>query len=138
MLSKAIALASEAHKNQFDKQGEPYILHPIRVMMSLRQDGFPPLYQAVGVLHDVVEDTSITIQQIEAEFGKLVSVPLEFLTHQEHVTYFQYIRNIRDNPIALEVKKRDIIDNADFRRFFQKVKYDKYAKAMGILMGQRK
>ena len=138
MLDRAIALASEAHKGQFDKQGEPYILHPIRVMMDLRKDGFSEVYQTVGVLHDVVEDTAIEMDQIHDDFGIVIAAPLTLLTLEKDVPYFDYIRGILNDPVSVEVKKRDLTDNTDFRRFFHKVKYDKYARAMAILMGQKR
>ena len=135
-LAEAIALASKAHKGQMDKQGAPYILHPLRIMLSLRDDGFSEIHQIVGVLHDVVEDTPVSLDEIKERFGDRVACAIELLTHEKGVNYFDYIRAIRKDPIATEVKKRDLTDNSDFRRFFVGVAYSKYAKAMGILMGQ--
>ena len=135
-LAEAIALAAKAHKDQIDKQGEPYILHPLRVMMALKEDGYSEDYQIAGVLHDVVEDTPITVAYVRERFGPAVGDAVEALTHEKGCPYLDYVREIRKLPIATEVKKRDLTDNAYFRRFFHGVKYEKYAKAMAILMGQ--
>ena len=135
-LSRAIALASEAHKHQQDKQGAPYILHPLRVMMALRNDGLAEVFQVVGVLHDIVEDTSVVIGEIQMDFGEVVARSVRALTRVPGEDYLDHIRAMRKYPIAAEVKKRDLADNADFRRFFHGVAYSKYAKAMGILLGQ--
>ena len=133
-LDAAIALAATAHAGQVDKQGAPYILHPLRVMMDLREDGFPEIYQIVGVLHDAIEDTDITIDEIRKNFGDRVAGALVLLTHGKGVPYLEYVQAITVDPIATEVKKRDLRDNTDFRRFFPGVDYTKYAKAMAILL----
>ena len=134
-LSRAIALASEAHKNQQDKQGAPYILHPLRVMMALRNDGLNEIHQIIGVLHDVVEDTDVTLKELRREFGNGVSASVDALTRKPGANYLEHIRAMRGWTVAVEVKKRDLADNADFRRFFHGAAYSRYAKAMGILLG---
>lgn len=135
-LAKAIAIASKAHEHQQDKQGAPYILHPLRVMLALRNDGLSEIHQIVGVLHDVVEDTSITIEGIVFDFGITVGESVKALTRLHGTNYLDHIRAMRSYPIAVEVKKRDLTDNTDFRRFFHGAGYERYAKAMGILLGQ--
>ena len=137
-LDDAIKLACTAHAGALDKQGDSYILHPLRVMMALKDDGFSEIYQIVGVLHDVVEDSSTTVEEITEYLGLRVGEAIAKLTHKEDLFYMDYIREIRSDPIALEVKKQDIMDNTNFKRFFHGVKYNKYAKAMSILMGQSK
>lgn len=134
-LDRAIALAAKAHEGQTDKQGAPYILHPLRVMMACRADGLSDPHQIVAVLHDVIEDTDTKIEEIREAFGDTVADALDAVSRKSEVTYLGYIRAMRKYPIAVEVKKRDIIDNCDFRRFFYGVGYERMAKAMAILTG---
>ena len=72
MLGEAIAFAAEAHKEGTDLQKVAYILHPVRVADALRQDHWSETHQVSGVLHDTVEDTDITLEQIQKRFGNLI------------------------------------------------------------------
>lgn len=137
-LDRAIEMAAAAHRGQKDRNGEPYILHPLRVMMALRDAGLSERHQIVGILHDVVEDTPITISQVRLTFGPEVGDAVEALTHDDSRPYMQYIRDLLSCPIAVEVKKRDLTDNADFRRYCEGVGYGRYAKAMAVLIGESK
>ena len=133
-LDEAIALAATAHCGQVDKQGAPYILHPLRVMMALRNEGLSEIYQIVGILHDTVEDSEVSLDEIRDRFGDRAADALELLTHEKGVPYLEYVQLITVDPIATEVKKRDLRDNSDFSRFFPGVNYPKYAQAMAILL----
>src|SRR5205807_5925884 len=87
-LEKAIALAAQAHAGQRDKQGLPYILHPLRVMMRVEGD----LARIVAVLHDTLEDTDVTAADLRREgFGDDVIEPLELVTHDKHEPYADYV-----------------------------------------------
>ena len=113
-LTRAIEIATEAHKGQFDKSGKDYICHPLRVMeMGKTEDE-----KIVGVLHDVVEDSPWTSQELEAEgFSKQITDALRCLTKtSENENYDEYIERIKKNPLAVSVKLNDLTDNMDIRR----------------------
>ncbi len=113
-LEEAIALAAYQHAEQVDKAGLPYILHPLGVMISLRNAGYGDEYLMVGVLHDVFEDTDITFETFVDQFEPEDEVlhALKSLTRQEHETYVEFINRImRGNHVARVVKEADIIDN---------------------------
>lgn len=113
MLEKAIAIAVEAHRGQLDKAGKPYILHPLRVMLA----GKTIDEMICGVLHDVVEDTPISIEMLETEgFSPSILDALRLLTRDSHVPYQDYIRRLADNPLALQVKLYDLHDNLNRER----------------------
>ena len=112
-IANAMALAAEAHKDQYDKSGVSYILHPSRIMhrMNTRTE------QSVGVLHDVVEDTPITLQDLkEKGYSQEVIDALDHLTKREGENYGEFITRCRKNPIAVKVKIADLEDNMDIRR----------------------
>jgi len=112
-IEKAISIAVQAHSGQKDKAGMPYVLHPIRLM--LRQDS--PEAMVVAVLHDVVEDTDITFDQLaEAGFSVAVLEAISLLTHDKNIPYMDYIKGIAGNAIARQVKLADLIDNIDLSR----------------------
>jgi (p)ppGpp synthase/HD superfamily hydrolase len=112
-LAKAIAIAAQAHQNQKDKSGFPYILHPIRVMMRMHSD----VDMIVAILHDVVEDTDWTLEQLRAEgFSEEVLQAVAGLTHQENEGYDKFLARIESNAIARRVKLADLEDNMDVRR----------------------
>jgi (p)ppGpp synthase/HD superfamily hydrolase len=112
-IEKAISIAVQAHSGQKDKAGMPYVLHPLRLM--LRQDSTEAMIGAV--LHDVVEDTDITIDQLaEAGFSSAVLEAISLLTHDKSIPYMDYIRAIARNAIARQVKLADLIDNMDLNR----------------------
>ena len=109
LIFRAKQIAHEAHKTQTRWGGEPYITHPARVAASLSQHG--PTIQAVAWLHDVVEDTSVTLDDIEQELGSNVSDKLEALTHKAGETYAEYIQRVGESFIATLVKLADLDDN---------------------------
>ena len=115
-LAKAIAIASASHITQFDRGGQPYILHPLRVMFRLRTDDHELM--AIAVLHDVVEDdVDITIESLKAEgFSHRVTDALLSLTHLSEESYFDYIEAMANNKDALLVKKEDLDDNSRITR----------------------
>jgi len=110
-LSAAIVLATSAHAGQVDKGGNPYILHPLRIMMKMPCE----VTRMLAVLHDVVEDTYVTMADIRNQFGREIADPLELLTHT-HGTYKEYVQKLAVNDLARTVKIGDIIDNMDLTR----------------------
>lgn len=107
----AVAVALKAHDGQVDKKGVPYILHPLRVGASLHE--FGDEYVIAGMLHDVVEDTPMTIADLEA-LGASASVvtALALLTKtDEHEPYLKYVERAATHDIAGWVKTADIVDN---------------------------
>ncbi len=113
LLERAIEIAVTAHRHQRQKNGLPYILHPLALM--LRVDSVKG--KMVAVLHDVVEDSSWTLAELEREgFPKEVLAALDCLTHREGESYEEYIDRISQNPLAVEVKLADLEDNMDITR----------------------
>lgn len=113
-LSQAILIATIAHDQQFDKAGKPYILHPLHVMNQLL---FDTQLATIGVLHDVVEDSGITLLNLRQRgFSDRVTSALSLLTHNPDVSYSQYIQEISTNYDALRVKRKDLQHNSDITR----------------------
>ena len=112
-LESAIEIASRAHAGVRDKQGQPYILHPIRVMMGVESEEA----KIVAVLHDVVEDTAMTLETLRGEgFSEQVLEALSRVTHEESQSYAEYVIACHSNPIARQVKLSDLRDNANLDR----------------------
>lgn len=114
-LNRAIAIAVDAHTGQRDRAGEPYILHPLRVMLSLPDEEL----RIIGVLHDVVEDSPLWgISRLEAEgFSPIVIDALRCLTKQPGEPYFtSFIPRCASNEAARVVKIADLRDNSDEAR----------------------
>ncbi len=112
-LEKAIEIAAKAHSGQTDKAGAPYILHPLRVMLRVTT----PYEQMAAVLHDVVEDTSITLDDLRAEgFSEKVVAAVDALTKRDGETRVDTAKRAAANPIARFVKLADNAENMDFSR----------------------
>ena len=136
MLERAIEIAVEAHKGQVDKGGSPYILHPLRVMMSVHGES----EKIVGVLHDVVEDSDWTFEDLLADgFSAEVIEALKSVTkNSDNEDYDSFIQRAMQNPIGRKVKIADIRDNLDVTRISNITDKDvkrinKYKKALKIL-----
>lgn len=116
-LVDAIRLAVEHHGQTMEKSGrDPYILHPLRVMLAQQTE----FGRMVGVLHDTVEDTSLTIEQLESHgFPPEVIEALKLVTHNDGSPYDDYIDRLKHNPIARKVKLADLEDNMNVRRLEQ-------------------
>ena len=113
MLNKAIEIASKAHTGQVDKSGHPYILHPLRVMLNCEDE----TAKICAVLHDVVEDTNITLDDLKAYgFSDEVITALACLTKQHGESYNGFISRVLTNEIACRVKLADLADNMDLTR----------------------
>lgn len=108
LTTKAMNIAYEAHKGQYDKMGVPYIFHPIHLAEQMDDE-----YSiCVALLHDVVEDTAITLKELEMEFPKEIVDAVALLTHKKEIAYEDYVRNIKKNPLAKKVKSADIAHNS--------------------------
>lgn len=135
-LERAIELAARAHAGQRDKGGHPYILHPLRVMQAVSGQA----ERIAAVLHDIVEDTAITFDDLLAEgFSVEVVDAVRALTKFDGETREQAARRIVRNPIARAVKLADIADNMDLSRISNPTERDfarlrEYEVARGILM----
>ena len=115
MLGKAIKIAAEAFENVKDKGGQPYILHCLRVIDNLHTKDEE--LKTIAVLHDVLEDTKITADDLRfIGFKNRVVSALELLTHVENLSYDDYIKAISFNEDARLVKLADLKDNSDITR----------------------
>ena len=113
MTKKAIKIMYDAHKNQLDKSGLPYVFHPWHVAESMQDE----MRCTVALLHDIVEDTPITLDDLRQEgFPNEVIEALDVLTHKEDKDYAEYIRGIAENEIAIDVKIADLMHNMDKSR----------------------
>lgn len=112
-IEDAIALAVQAHRGQKDRAGAPYILHPLRMMFRVETDA----EKIVAVLHDVVEDTDLTLDALRAEgFPEDVVAAVDHLTRRESESYEEFVRRAAAHPVARRVKIADLEDNMDVRR----------------------
>ena len=112
-LERAIEIAVAAHKGQLDKAGKEYIEHPMRVMAA----GSSTDEKIVGVLHDVVEDSEWTFEQLAAEgFAPKIIEAVRCLTRLEGESYDKFIARVKCNALATAVKLNDLTDNMDIRR----------------------
>jgi len=126
-LERAIAIAATAHAGQVDKAGAPYILHPLREMLSVRTND----ERIVAVLHDVVEDTPVTMQDLRREgFSERVLEALASVTKVEGEDYSAFVRRAAANAIGRSVKLADLNDNSDLSRITSPTQkdFDRIAK----------
>lgn len=113
LLSKAIQIATKAHEGTVDKGGNPYILHPLRVMVQLDDN----TSRIVAVLHDTVEDTDITFDNLRKEgFTEEIIKGIDSVSRRNNETYTDFIKRCKKNPIGRKVKLADIKDNSDITR----------------------
>lgn len=112
-LDRAILVAVQAHHGQKDRYGQPYILHPIRVMMRVKTKK----EKIVAVLHDVIEDSSLTLENLKAKgFSDEIVQAVDCLTKREGEPYEAHVDKARQNDLALPVKIADLEDNMDPKR----------------------
>lgn len=134
-IEQAIFLALKAHKGQVDKAGAPYILHPLRVMLSLSDEK----EMIAAVLHDIVEDTDFTLEDLRNEgFPEEIILAVDCLTRKQDETYDDFITRASKNVISKSVKLADLKDNMNLSRIknpgekdFERIK--KYEKAVSML-----
>ena len=135
MTNKAMVLAYEAHQGQYDKSGLPYVFHPFHLAEQMETE------EAVtaALLHDVVEDTDYTLEDLRSMgFPDTVTDALALLTHDPSVPYMEYVARLKNNPIARSVKLADLTHNSDLSRLpvvtdkdLERV--EKYRKAIKLL-----
>ena len=115
LLNKMLVLATNRHAGQFDKGGNPYILHPLKVMYYLKSNDEE--LQCIALAHDLVEDTDTTFEELkEMGFTERVIQGIAALTKQRGETYDQYKERVKSNPDAVKVKMADLRHNTDIRR----------------------
>ena len=135
LTKKAMKLCFEAYKEQVDKSGLPYVFHPFHVAEQMTDE----ITTAIALLHDVVEDTDYTLQDlIDMGFPREVTDALALLTHEDGVPYLEYVAGIKADPAARAVKLADLAHNSDSTRLDsvdEKAleRIEKYRKAMEIL-----
>jgi (p)ppGpp synthase/HD superfamily hydrolase len=139
MLEQAIHLAIRAHAGQRDRAGTPYILHPMRVMQTLETEE----EKVIAVLHDVIEDSTITFDDLnQYGFPPRVISALKLLTRDKNTPYEEYIAALAPDPIARKVKLADLFDNMDVGRIDKITDEDvqrlnKYMRAAEFLRDRR-
>ena len=132
---KAMKLCFAAHKEQFDKSGIPYVFHPIHLAEQMTDEDTT----VTALLHDVVEDTDYTFEDLEAMgFNGTVLAALRLLTHEEGVPYMDYVAKIKEHPVAKAVKLADLAHNSDLTRMDEPdekalARVAKYAQAINLL-----
>ena len=99
--------ANEKHEGQLRLGGERFFIHPLRVCQRVKTI----LQQTIAILHDTVEDTDATLEEIEKKFGKEVADGVDAMTHRVGESYHDYITRVLTNPDAVAVKIADICDN---------------------------
>ena len=113
MTKKALKLSIEAHKDQVDKSGMPYVYHPFHLAEQMKDENTT----IVALLHDVAEDTDITVDDIrKMGFSNEVCEALKLMTHDDNVPYIEYVKRLKSNPIAKAVKIADLAHNSDLTR----------------------
>lgn len=127
--------ASEKHKGQVDRAGQPYIGHPKAVSKMVKGED----EKIVALLHDTVEDTDATIEEIRSKFGDRIADAVNFLTHRPGVPYMDYVKGIKGNALARKVKLADLTHNMDLSRLPEVTdedlkRIDKYKEAYDFLV----
>ena len=131
----AMQTAFDAHKEQTDKTGLPYIFHPFHLAEQMDTED----EVCVALLHDVVEDSDVTLDDLKkAGFSDGILEVLSLLTHEESVPYMEYVAQIKHNPIAVKVKLADLRHNSDLTRLDtvdEKMlqRLEKYKSAIALL-----
>ena len=137
MTKKAMNICFEAHKDQKDKSGQPYVFHPFHLAEQMTDEETT----IVALLHDVVEDTSVTLDDLAAEgFSQSVLDAIALMTHAPGVNYMDYVAEIKKNPIAKAVKIADLTHNSTLSRLNEITPKDlerveTYRKAKEFLLG---
>lgn len=124
-LEDAITLAVEVHRGQVDKAGNPYILHPLGVMFRLRGE----LDRTVGVLHDVIEDSELTFEDLrQMGYSEEVITALDGVTRRTNETYEEFVGRSQAHPVSRRVKLADLEDNMDLRRASAELKQQDFER----------
>ena len=134
LTKKAMKLCFEAHKEQKDKSGLPYVFHPFHLAEQMKDE----YTTVVALLHDTVEDTEVTLDDLRKEFPADVVCAIALMTHDDNEDYMSYVARIKQNPIAKAVKIADLTHNSDTTRLDTVTEKDiqrvqKYKKALEML-----
>ena len=135
LTNEAMKLAYKAHHGQVDKGGIPYIFHPYHLAEQMEDE----YTTCVALLHDTVEDTDITLEELAAIFPKEIVDAVVLMTHRKDEPYLEYVARIKENPIAKAVKLADLRHNSDESRLENASEEilayyrEKYKKAFEIL-----
>jgi (p)ppGpp synthase/HD superfamily hydrolase len=134
MYEKAKILATKAHEGQTRwDPNEPYITHPLAIAEQFSD----PLHKAVAVMHDVVEDTDITLEFLKTQFPSIVVEAIDAITHRDGEGYAEYIMRVMKNPLARDVKIKDIEHNVsslpDDGHTKTRLRRERYALALILL-----
>jgi len=135
-LARAIALAAQYHEGQTDKGGRPYVFHPLRLMLKALTEQ----EQIAAVLHDTIEDTDLTLDDLRKEgFSDEIVEAIDRLSRREDETYREFILRIKENRLAARVKILDLQDNMDLTRIKKPSEKDqkrllKYSRALDTLL----
>lgn len=136
-LERAIAIAADAHAGQVDKAGQPYILHPLRVMFRMNST----TERMAAVLHDVVEDSTVTLEFLgTAGFSPEVIAAVDALTKRKGESRIDAAHRARQDPVARLVKLADNAENMDLSRIAEPTERDyarleEYKLVRSILLG---
>ena len=113
LTKKALKICFDGHRDQVDKTGMPYVFHPFHLAEQMKDE----YTTVVALLHDIVEDTDMTLAELsELGFPKDVTDAISLMTHAPEVPYMDYVREIGKNPIARAVKLADLAHNSDLSR----------------------
>ena len=135
LTKRAMKIAFDVHREQVDKSGLPYVFHPFHLAEQMQDE----LTVCTALLHDVIEDTPMTLKELaEAGFPKEVLDALVLLTHDDAVPYMDYVQKIAENPIAKAVKLADLAHNSDLSRLdtvddYALTRVQKYRDAIAFL-----
>jgi (p)ppGpp synthase/HD superfamily hydrolase len=128
-------LAEKQHQGQVDKSGMPYIFHPTRVAERMKT----PEEKVVGWLHDTVEDTGLSLSDIEQQFGSETADAVDAISRRKDESWGSYLERVKKNRIACSVKISDLIDNSNLSRLdnitlIDVKRQEKYNRALQFLM----
>ncbi len=132
---RALKVCFDAHKDQLDKGGLPYVFHPFHLAEQMTDE----VTTIVALLHDVVEDTNYSFDDLEKMgFGEEVLDALKLLTHDDDIPYLEYVAHLKHNPVAKAVKLADLAHNSDPSRLEEMDEYainraEKYKAAIALL-----
>lgn len=135
LTKKAMKIAYNAHHGQLDKGGMPYIFHPFHLAEQMNDE----YTVCAALLHDVAEDTDVTLDELAEIFPAEIINALRLLTHSDSEDYFDYVRMIKQDPIAAAVKLADLRHNSDVSRLngeftcSAEKRLKKYAEAIKLL-----
>ncbi len=135
LTKKAMRLCFSAHKDQVDKSGLPYVFHPIHLAEQMTDEETT----VTALLHDVVEDTAYTLDDLrDMGFPETVLAAIALMTHDEGIPYLEYVARLKGNRIARTVKLADLRHNSDLTRLDVAdenalARVEKYKKAIAIL-----